>query len=117
MQIFKLEYDWYEGDHGEILLGKGVEKKQFEKDLLKAKEFAESLIGKEIEGGDYLGKGYAVDCLPEYYQQIIWFLTSKLGYTTCNYNEGVAYHVAGSQSRKITITQSEKNVKRTELKC
>ena len=67
MNIFKIEYNWYEGEHWEILLGKDVEAKKFEEDLIKAKEFAESLMGNEIKEGDYLGKGYMVQCLPEFY--------------------------------------------------
>lgn len=48
MNIFKIEYGWYEGEHEEVLLGKGVEREEFEKDLVKGKEFAESLIDKEV---------------------------------------------------------------------
>lgn len=70
-RIFKIEYNWYEGEHGEIFLGKYVEKEKFEKDLTKAKQFAKSLIGKKVKHQNYLGKGYSVECLPEYYQQII----------------------------------------------
>jgi len=46
--IFKVQYDWYDGEHQEILVGKAVEVQQFEKDLAKAKHFAESLRGKEV---------------------------------------------------------------------
>ena len=60
MNIYKLCYSWYEGEYEEILLGKEVETKEFEQDLLKAREFAQSLIGIEIKDGDYRGKGYSV---------------------------------------------------------
>ena len=39
MNIFKIEYNWYEGEHEEILLAKDTEREQFEKDLLEAKKF------------------------------------------------------------------------------
>ena len=91
MNIFKVEYYWPEDEHGETLLGKEIERKEFEKDLIKAKEFAESLIGKEIKEGEYLGKGYRLECLPEYYEQIIWFLVEKAGYIECWFDDGIIY--------------------------
>jgi len=33
------------------------------------KNFAENLKGKEIKDYNYLGKGYGVECLPEFYAQ------------------------------------------------
>ena len=89
--IFKIEYDWYEGEHEETLLGKNIDKKKFEKDLIEAKKFAISLIGNEIKGKNYLGKGYSVECLPEFYEQIIWFLINKKGYIKCNFDENTGY--------------------------
>lgn len=115
LNIFKIEYYWYEGEHEETLLGKNVERADFEKDIIKAKKFAESLIGKEIKKGEYLGKGYSVQCLPEYYEQILWFLTEKLGYVECNYDEDITYYVDDSCDKKISITKSEKTIKQTEL--
>ena len=83
--IFRIEYSWYEGEHDETLVGNYVERNEFEKDLIKAKEFAESLMGIEIKNfEDYLGKGYSVECLPQFYNQIIWFLTNKLNYVDLN---------------------------------
>ena len=38
--IFKIEYSWPEDEHEVTLLGKNVEVKEFEKDLLEAKDFA-----------------------------------------------------------------------------
>ena len=38
--IFKIEYTWYEEDYGKTLLCKNVERKEFEKDLIEAKNFA-----------------------------------------------------------------------------
>lgn len=115
MNIFKIEYNWYEGEHDEILLGKNVEVEEFEKDLIKAKKFAESLMGKEIKEGEYLGKGYRIQCLPEFYEQIIWFLTSKLNYVKCYYDYDVDYKVNDDINKKISIIKSEKIIKNEEL--
>lgn len=115
MNIFKIEYNWYEGEHEEILLGKEVKHEEFEKDLINAKEFAESLIGKEIEEGEYLGKGYRVSCLPEYYEQIIWFLTEKLGYVVCYYDSDIDYDIDNNFDKKIEITKSERKTERNKL--
>ena len=117
MNIFKIEYDWYEGEHSETLLVKNVKREEFEKDIINAKEFAESLIGKEIKEGEYLGKGYRVDCLPEYYEQILWFLTKRLGYIECDYNEDITYNVDDYPNKKIEITKYERKNVRSELTC
>ncbi len=116
MNIFKIEYDWYEGEHEETLLVKAVEREEFEKDLVKATEFATELIGKKIEDGDYLGKGYSVECLPEYYQQTLWFLTEKLGYMVCYFDENINYSINDSFDKKIFINKFEKKIVRSELK-
>ena len=116
MNIFKVEYNWYEDDHGEALLGKNVEREEFEKDIIKSKEFAESLIGKEIKEGEYLGKGYRVPCLPEFYEQIIWFLTEQLGYTVCYFDEDTHYTIEDSPDDKIAINRSERKIEWSELK-
>jgi len=113
--LFKIEYDWYEGDHEEILLGKEVERDDFEKDLIAAKEFAISLIGKEIKEGDHLGKGYRVDCLPEYYGQIIWFLINKKGYMEISYDSDISYSVDDNNSNKIEVTRFKKTIDSKEL--
>ncbi len=115
MNIFKIEYYWPEDEHGETLLGKDIEQKEFEQDLIKAKEFAESLIGKEIKEGEYLGKGYRIDCLPEYYEQIIWFLVEKLGYIKCGFDNNISYNIDDSYGKKISISKSEKKIKRSEI--
>ena|SRR3989338_7458439 len=115
MNIFKIEYNWYEEDHEETLLGKEVSPEEFEKDLLQAKEFAESLIGIEINEGEYLGKGYRVDCLPEYYEQIIWFLIQKLGYIECCYNNTINYDVNDSSHKKIDIIKLERKTEHHTL--
>jgi len=111
--IFKVEYDWYEGEHYETLVGKNVDLETFEKDLLKARDFAESLKGKEIKSGESLGKGYSVECLPEFYSQILWYLCEKLGYVYCSYDENTCYSVDDDFSKKISIV---KEVKKTERK-
>ena len=55
MQIFKIQYDWYEGEHNETLITKDVEESEFKKDILEAAAFAESLKGTEIKDYNYLG--------------------------------------------------------------
>lgn len=117
MRIFKIEYQWYEGDYSETLLGKDVSAEEFEKDLIKAKEFAESLIGKNINKGEYLGKGYKVECLPEFYEQIIWFLITKLGYIDCDYDTDVKYAVDDNSDKKIHLSKALKNIEWVDLKC
>ena len=116
MNIYKLCYTWYEGEYEETLLGKNVESEQFEQDLLKAREFAQSLIGTEIKEGDYRGKGYRIECLPEYYEQFIWFLTSKLGYIQCYFNQDINYYVE-DQSKTISINKRQKTINWSELPC
>ena len=113
MNIFRIEYDWCEGEHQETLLAKNVKIEDFEKDIIKAKKFAESLIGKE---GKWLGKGYSVDCLPQYYSQILWFLTEKLGYIICDYYPNTHYNVDDSANKKITITRMKQKMEIKELK-
>jgi len=115
--IFKIEYRWYEGEHEECLLIKDVDIKEFEKDLLEAKHFADKLKGIKIKEGNYLGKGYNVECLPEFYAQIIWFLIEKKGYKECYLNENISYIIDDDANKKINITKSEEITKRSELKC
>lgn len=117
MRIFKIEYHWYEGEYDKTLIGKDVSDEEFEKDLIKAKEFAESLIGNEIKNGEYLGKGYKVSCLPEYYEQIIWFLKTKLGYVECDYDTDIKYAVDDDQDKKIHLSKSVKKVEWVDIKC
>ena len=113
--IFKIEYDWYEGEHEEILLGKNIDKKKFEKDLIEAKNFALGLIGNEIKNKDYLGKGYSVECLPEFYEQIIWFLINKKGYIECYFDENTKYNIDDSSNKPINITKLEEITNRMGL--
>lgn len=88
LNIFKLEYNWFEGEHDEILLAKEVEQKEFEKDLVKAKKIA---------------KGH----LPDIYEQIIEFLIKK-GYSKCKLNEDSSYIVNDDVFRKVTLIKLEK---------
>ena len=117
LNVFKVEYYWYEGEHEECLLIKAVEIEEFEKDLLEAKSFAEKLKGVEIKEGEYLGKGYKIECLPEFYEQIIWFLIEKKEYKECQLNENISYIIDDNPNKEIDITKNEKTTKRTELKC
>lgn len=114
--IFKIEYDWYEGEHEEILLAKEIEPEKFAEDLIEARKFAESLIGIEIKDYDYLGKGYSVGCLPEFYNQIIWFLTNKKGYSLCYLDKDTSFRVEdGDNNKKIYIIKLKNKIERSEL--
>jgi hypothetical protein len=114
MNIFRLHYYWYEGEHDYVLLGKTVERAQFEKDLLTAKDFAKSLLGKK---STELGKGYSVECLPAYYKQIIWYLTEKLEYTQCEMNTYTDYIVDDDPplGKNISITRTERKKEQSIL--
>jgi len=115
INIFKIEYYWPEDEHEITYLGKDISQEEFEKDLIKAREFAESLIGNKVDG-NYLGKGYSIECLPEFYKQIIWFLVEKLNYVECDIDDDVSYYVDdNSNNKKIGITRSEKQIKNSEL--
>jgi predicted metal-dependent hydrolase len=93
-------------------LGKKIEKEGFEKDLIEAREFAKSLLGIEIENGEYLGKGYSVKCLPEFYNQIIWFLTKKKDYVGCFLDDS-DYSVNDEFNKKIIIEKLDEKINRT----
>lgn len=113
--IFKIEYDWCEGEHEETLLAKDIEREEFEKDLVEGRKFAESLIGKEEIRMNYLGKGYSIECLPEYYEQIIWFLINKKGYIECYFDYDITYSVNDEADKKIGLEKSEKKIERKAL--
>lgn len=116
LNIFKIFYDWFEGEHREILLAKQISIEEFENDLIKAKDFAESLIGMKIEGYEYLVKGYNVQCLPEYYNQIIWFLTEQEGYNECSVNKYIEYRIDDySDENKITVSKKICKIETEEL--
>lgn len=110
INIFKIRYEGYEGEFGEALLAKDATKEQFEKDLFEARDFAESLKGKEVEMGSYLGKGYSTECLPQFYAQIIWFLTEKKGYSESQYNENEEYYVDDDSQKKIGVQKRVKKI-------
>jgi len=117
MNVYKIEYFWFEGEHEYTLLVKDAEREEFEKDLIEARDFAVSLLGKEELNYniDYLGKGYTVECLPQYYEQIIWFLTEKKGYIEAYLNEYVSYEIDDDFSKKISVERKEKEIIRTRL--
>jgi len=117
LNVFKVEYYWYEGEHEECLLIKDVKKEEFEKDLLEAKSFAEELKGVEIREGEYLGKRYRLECLPEFYEQIIWFLIKKKQYKECQLNEDILYIIDDDSNKEIDIIKNEKTIKKSRIKC
>jgi len=116
LNSFKLEYYWYEDEHEETILIKDVKREEFEKDL-EAKQFAEKIKGIKIKEGKYLGKGYNIECLPEFYEQIIWFLKEKKKYKECQFNVDISYIIDDDSNKEINIAKNEKITKRTDLKC
>ena len=58
-----------------------------------------------------------MDCLPEYYEQIIWFLIEKLGYIESYFDEDISYNVDDSPDKNISINKLEKKTEWGELKC
>ncbi len=114
MNIFKITYTWYEGEFQETYLGKEIKKDSFEKDLIEAREFAKSLLGVKIENQEYLGKGYSVECLPEFYNQIIWFLIKKKNYVECSLDDS-DYSIDEDFKKKIVIEKLDKKISRTIL--
>lgn len=114
--LFKICYQWYEGEYRETLVGKDVSQEQFEKDITEAKKFAQGLLGIQIKEGSYLGKGYSVACLPEYYNQIIWFLVEKKGYIECSRDERIEYFIDdGTTANPIVVEKSIKKVERWNI--
>ena len=116
MNIFKINYYWYEGEQEKTLLIKDVRRDDFEKDITEAKAFAENLKGIKIQKGEYIGKGYKVECLPEFYEQMLWFLIEKKKYKRCEYDKNISYIIDDDSNKKIEITRSEKRTKMTQLK-
>ncbi|MFH1065515.1 MAG: hypothetical protein V1734_03355 [Nanoarchaeota archaeon] len=115
LRIFRIYYDWYEDDHKETLLGKRVSEEEFEKDIMEAINFAKSLIGKEMKFGDYLGKGYSVECLPQYYGQVVWFLTEKKGYLLCDFDMEIQYKIEDEYKDRITARKRIETVQWEEI--
>jgi len=118
MKIYKIKYYWYEGEMETNYVAKAVTEEQFEKDIIKAKDFAKSLLGIKIKGfKPYLGKGYSVECLPEYYEQIIWYLIKKLGYIKCEIDNYITYVVDDEVDyrEKIIIIKRESLIKDTQI--
>lgn len=115
LRIFKIEYSWYEDEHEQVLLAKRVSPDQFEKDISAARQFAEKLRRTKADRSDYLGKGYYLECLPEFFEQIVWLLTNKKGYEPCKFDIDISYDI-DDYSKIIGITKKEKTVKQTKIK-
>ena len=84
LNLFKLQYTWYEGEFQSYILATTKDKKGIEKDLKEAI--------KKIKNDD-------VDCLPSKYSRIIDFLIKK-GYLICNFIENPVYEVDDDMSFK-----------------
>lgn len=79
LNLFKLQYTWYEGEFCSYILATTKSKKEIEKDL------KEAVKKVKIPKKD-------VDCLPSKYRRIIDFLTMK-GYFICNFIDNSVYGV------------------------
>src|SRR3989338_5634488 len=114
--IFKIGYVWHDGDEDYTYLAAAKDKEQNHKDLMEARSFAENLIGKKTEERDYLGKGYSVQCLPEFYEQIVWYLETKLGYVVCYMDDDTEYFVDDFRgATKIIVSRRVRKIEATEL--
>ena len=54
--------------------------------------------------------------LPEYYEQVIWFLVEKKQYKICYFNENNSYTINDDSSKEIGIIKNEKTTKGSEIK-
>jgi len=117
MQLYKISYDYYEGEHEEILLAKDVETEQFDKDIIEAKDYAQSRIGLKYKKSEYM-KPYNVEYLPEFYQTIADYLQEQKGYIEIHTNDDIHYEVddSGTQEKEISVEKVEIHTVRKEGK-
>ena len=91
LNLFKLQYTWYDGEHQSTILATKKEQNEIEEDL---KEAASSIrIDRKKEK--------AVDCLPEAYRRIIDILRQK-GYVVCYFLSDPDYYVREAEIIKRT---------------
>ena len=86
LNLFELEYNWFDGEHSSYILATTKEQHEIEKDL---KEIAESVKIDEI---DEIGSPSVIDCLPTAYDRIIDALVEK-GYIICTFVDDPLYKV------------------------
>ncbi|MBU0627922.1 MAG: hypothetical protein KKC75_01925 [Nanoarchaeota archaeon] len=55
-----------------------------------------------------------MECLPEYYDQVIWFLINKLKYITCYMEDGIRYNILDDNG--IMVRRLREKVEREDLK-
>ncbi|MDD3175713.1 MAG: hypothetical protein PHU51_04510 [Candidatus Nanoarchaeia archaeon] len=108
MNIFRIKYTWYEGEEEESLLAKDITEEEFEKDLIQAKNYAQSLIG--LEDDETAIDKYSVDCLPNYYAKIIWYLINKLYYFDCAFDKRKTYFIKDDCYGKKIIISKRNNI-------
>ena len=110
MQLYKISYDYYEGEHEETLLAKDVDKEQFDKDIMEAKDYAQSLIGLKYKKSNF-SVPYSVEYLPEFYNKIVDYLETQKGYVEIHTNDDVCYEIDDRDlcygKKEITITKVE----------
>jgi len=117
MQLYKISYDYYEGEHEETLLAKDVDKEQFDKDIMEAKDYAQSLIGLKYKKSNF-SVPYSVECLPEFYNKIVDYLETQKGYVEIHTNDDIHYEVqdSGTQEKEISVDKVEIHTVRKEGK-
>ena len=107
MNLFKIQYSWYDGDEDEILLAKDATQEQFDKDIMEARDIAQSLIKTSNSMTNI--EHYNVECLPSFYQEVIKYLQKQKGYIEISPNDDFHYevHDKGSENKEIEIIKVE----------
>lgn len=112
LNLYKFKYYWCEGEEQTTYLAKNVNESEFLTDLAQALEFANSLRGTELETNKFFeaGKNYGVECLPEYYAQVIYYMTEKLKYYEIDQDDRVEY-ILDDHTNGLTVQKREETVK------
>ena len=107
LNLFKLQYSWYEGEFDSTILATTKEQKEIENDL------KEAVGSVKIDAK----KEKAVDCLPEAYERIVNILTQK-GYVVCYFLIDPDYYVRDSEKEKdnCSVYEIKHRKEKTEWK-
>ena len=106
LNLFKLQYSWYEGEFQSCIFATNKDKKEIEKDL------KEDVSSVKIDWDD----DKEVDCLPTAYEKVIETLEKK-GYAPCYFIEDPIYVVRDWEKKRnkkfnmYTIENEEKRRK------
>ena len=103
LNLFKLQYSWYEGEFQSCIFATNKDKKEIEKDL---KESVDSVEIDEKKEKD-------VDCLPTAYARVIETLEKK-GYSPCYFIEDPVYITRDweKKNKKFNVYAIENEEKR-----